>query len=301
MHTLLHPNCHHQIVFSKLNLKIEYPPLYERLVWDYKNADSQSINKAIEMFNWEKLFQNKNIHDQLKLFNETIVNIVSNYIPNKFIICHDKDPPWLNDHIKRLINLKSEIFKKYLKDGRPGSVYENLETITWDLPEAVSSSKKFYYERLVNDPNTSAIAYWSIIKTLFNGKKVPVIPPILVNNKLVTNFKAKANIFNDFFSKQCQPIPNNSTLPSVQSFETSNRLSTVDIDSKKILKLIQGLNSSKAHVHDGISIRMLKIFGLSVITPLSLLFNNCLRDGVFPNNWKKKQTLFQCIKKGISN
>ena len=113
-------------LFSKLNLKIEYAPLYQRLVWDYKSADSQSINKAIEMFNWEKLFQNKNIHDQLKLFNETIVNIVSNYIPNKFITCNDKDPPWLNDHIKRLINLKNEIFKKYLKDGRPDSVYENL-------------------------------------------------------------------------------------------------------------------------------------------------------------------------------
>ena len=35
-------NCHHQIVFSKLNLKIEYPPLYEQLVWD-----SQSIKKCL--------------------------------------------------------------------------------------------------------------------------------------------------------------------------------------------------------------------------------------------------------------
>ena len=112
----LHPNSHHQIAFSKLSLKIEYPPLYERLLWDYKNADSQSITKAIEMFNWEKLFQNKNIHDQHKLFNETVVNIDSNYIPNKFITCNDKDPPWLNDHIKQVINLKHEIFKKYLKD-----------------------------------------------------------------------------------------------------------------------------------------------------------------------------------------
>ena len=271
MHPSLHPNFHHQIVISKLNLKIAYPPFSERLVWDNKNADSQSINKAIEMFNWEKLFQNKNIHDQLKLLKKTIVNIVSNYIPNKFIIWNDKDPPLLNDHIKRLINLKNEIFKKYLKDGRPDSVHENLQTITWDLTEAVSSSKNVYYEWLankLNDSNTSAKAYWSIIKTLFNGKKVPVIPPILVNNKLVTYFKDKANIFNDFFSKQCQPLPNNSTLPSSQSFETSNRLSTVDIDSKKILKLIQGLNSNKGRGHDSIFIRMLKISAPSVIKPL---------------------------------
>ena len=59
------------------------------------------------------------------------------------------------------------------------------------------------------------------------------MPPIQVNNTLVTNFKDKPNIFNDFFNKQCQPMPNNSTLPSIQSFETSNRLSTVDIDRRK--------------------------------------------------------------------
>ena len=78
----------------------------------------------------------------------------------------------------------------------------------------------------------------------------------------MTNFKDKANIFNDFFSKQCQLIPNNSTLLSIQSFETSNKLSTIDIDLKKILKLTQVLNSNKAHEHDGISIRMLKITGI---------------------------------------
>ena len=67
MHPSLHPNCHQKIVFSKLKLKCEYSPYYDRLVRDYKNADSQSINEAIEIFNWEKLFQNKNIHDELKL------------------------------------------------------------------------------------------------------------------------------------------------------------------------------------------------------------------------------------------
>ena len=40
VHDSLHTNCHHQIVCAKLNLKIEYPPLYERFVWDYKNQHS---------------------------------------------------------------------------------------------------------------------------------------------------------------------------------------------------------------------------------------------------------------------
>ena len=75
----------------------------------------------------------------------------------------------------------------------------------WDLTKAICSSKKIYCERLankLNDPNTSSKTYWSTIKTLFNGKKVPVIPQILVNEKIVTTFKDKTNIFNDLFSEQ---------------------------------------------------------------------------------------------------
>ena len=47
------------------------------------------------------------------------------------------------------------------------------------------------------------------------------------------------------------------------------------------------MNFNKGHGHDGISISILKLCGTSVINRPSLLFNNCLRDGVFPNDWKR--------------
>ena len=111
----------------------------------------------------------------------------------------------------------------------------------------------------LNDPTTLPKTYWPLIKILVNGLQFPVIPPIVVNNKPVTNFKDKANIFNDLFSKQCQSIPSNSTLSLIQTFEASNRMSTTDIDLKKLLTLIQGLNCSKPHGHYGILIRKQKL------------------------------------------
>ena len=39
------------------------------------------------------------------------------------------------------------------------------------------------------------------------------------------------------------------------------------------------------------SFRMLKFCGPSVIKPLSLLFNNCLRDGVFPKDLEKANVI----------
>ena len=35
----LHPNCHHQIIYSKFNLEVIYPPSYAFEVWHYQNSN----------------------------------------------------------------------------------------------------------------------------------------------------------------------------------------------------------------------------------------------------------------------
>ena len=48
---------------------------------------------------------------------------------------------------------------------------------------------------------------WAILKTFYNGKKIPVIALFLINNKLVSNFKIKADHFiNSFFPSQYNPF-----------------------------------------------------------------------------------------------
>ena len=80
-----------------------------REVWDYGKAQVNLINKAIENFDWNELFSGQNIHNQIKLFNTTILNIFRNFIPNKVILCDDKESPWVNDEIRLLIKQKNSI------------------------------------------------------------------------------------------------------------------------------------------------------------------------------------------------
>ena len=61
-----------------------------------------------------------------------------------------------------------------------------------------------------------------LIKNFFKGRKAPIIPSLLVHDKLDTRFVEKTNIFNDFFSRQCQTKSNGSTLLSTLSFESTN-------------------------------------------------------------------------------
>ena len=82
-----------------------------------------------------------------------------------------------------------------------------------------------------------------------------------------------------------------STLPLTISFETTNRLSNVNIRPEKISKIIQTLDQNKAHGHDDISARMIKMCGSSIIKSLQLLFDNYVRQIVFPNIWKMANVL----------
>ena len=75
-----------------------------------------------------------------------------------------------------------------------------------------------------------------------------IIPSLLVSNNLISNFREKANILNDFFVQQRQPIASNSILPTNQIFDTQNRLRDFDISCGKTLKLINGLNPHKLMV-----------------------------------------------------
>ena len=54
-----------------------------------------------------------------------------------------------------------------------------------------------------------------------------------------------------------------------------------------IIKVIQNLNPNKAHDHDKISIRMLKLCGDLLYRTLELIFNDCLASRISPSDWKK--------------
>ena len=216
VHASLHPNCHHQIVHSSFNLNISYPPPYQRLVWDYKKADSKSIRKALDSVNWERLFDQLDINAQVAAFNETILNVFRNYVPNKYITIDDKDPVWMNENIKTKIKEKNTFYQKYIENGRLESDFILLEKLITELNDLIFSTKTLYYENLakkLNNPLLQTKTYWSILKTFYNNKKIPQIPPLLEDDKFVTDMKTKADIFNKFFAEQCTPLKNKSKLP----------------------------------------------------------------------------------------
>ena len=115
VHPSLLPNCHvnYQMTYAKFNLKIQYPPSYKREISNYQRVIIDQIRKAIEQFSWDRSFKYLDHNEIVFLFNRTIKNTLSRYIPHEIIICNDQDPPWMKDIVKELINEKNDAFQSY--------------------------------------------------------------------------------------------------------------------------------------------------------------------------------------------
>ena len=64
--------------------------------------------KFIKSVNWNLIFSNKSVHKQLSIFKETLINIFSNFTPNKLVTFEVRDPLFLMNN-KLVSNFKEKV------------------------------------------------------------------------------------------------------------------------------------------------------------------------------------------------
>ena len=106
----------HLYIFAKFNLDIVYPPPQEREIWHYQKVNIDLIKCAINSFDWEKAFCNIDVDKMVSIFNQTFINILCNFIPHETVL-NDRDPPWMNKQIKKLIHEKKNIFNCFHRNN----------------------------------------------------------------------------------------------------------------------------------------------------------------------------------------
>ena len=221
--------------------------------------------------------------------------------------------------------MKAKIYENCVKNGRSDADKDELVRITSLSSDTITKAKDKYLHSLgnkLNDPQTGAKSYWSILNKLLQKIKIPLIPPILSNGTFITNVSEKITLFNTFFADQCTPIINSSTLSpflkisrdvdlsinfrvheyilSPFEYKVNIKIEDVSFSELGILSIIRSLNSNKAHGWDGISIRMIKICDETISLPLKIIFDTAFKSGSFPDKWKRANVV-PVHKKGSKN
>ena len=140
-------------------------------MFSIKRPIQEILEGTLDSVNWERLFEQLDLNAQVAAFNETILNVFQNYVPN--ITTDDKDPVWMNEKIKTKIKEKNTLCKKYIENGRLESDFILLEKLITELNDLIFSTKTLYYENLakkLNNPLLQTKIYWSILNIFDNDK-----------------------------------------------------------------------------------------------------------------------------------
>lgn len=101
-----------------------------------------------------------------------------------------------------LLQAKNKAFKNYGKYKTNIQLLSKLNFLREQLNGLITKSKKNYYERMANKPNNlqrNSRPCWSLLNCFLNNKKIPLISPLLQENKFVPDFSEKDELFNSFF------------------------------------------------------------------------------------------------------
>ena len=260
-------------IYDKLDLSPSANPNknYELLAEQLQIAKSTHMPKKIKRFNTRKHKKEKWMN------NELLTQIVRK---NKMYV-EWKTTPVTNVNYE-LIKLR---FKSYEKDVR----------------DAIQEAKKSYFNRIFDTYKSDIKKTWLTINdTLSRNKSKQDLPSTFHYNGLtLTNPKEIANSFNVYFagigdklaSEIKTPTNDDAIFTSYLENPTMNRLQFRHIAEEDTMKAINNLENKNSSGHDGISNKLLKSIRYELCKPLTLIINQMLSSGVFPETFKKSKII----------
>ena len=128
------------------------------------------------------------------------------------VLFDDRDPPWMNKEIKKLIYEKKNIFNCFHRNNNK-QLLDRQKDLQTQLNFLIEKSKRKYYSwitsylsylLLLSDIGKSSKTYWSILKNLFIGQKKFMFSIAFWKQWRYSKFQEKKNkLFNSFF---CKPV-----------------------------------------------------------------------------------------------
>ena len=132
----------------------------------------------------------QNPDEQVKLVTEVLLNVYSNFIPNKIKTVRPHPAPWITQPIKNFLRNKNRVYKSFIRKDQPGETFAGIQNMISGRSRMIEDAKQKYFLKVGNtldSQETSAKTYWSLINTVINKAKIPVIPPLLENGLFVTD------------------------------------------------------------------------------------------------------------------
>ena len=282
---------HHSVLTAKLRSNVSTTKSNknskEKIIKpNFDKADFLSINTFLNNINWSEELHDKDVNEMWDHIETNIKNAQDLFVPNKIINnnkinCHAVT---MDTDLHSLLKNKRYYFKLY-KKYKTKTFFYCYNKARNKVSSKIKQLKKNKEDKIAKNIKCNSKAFYQYIasKTI---NKDGVADLVNCEGKLTSNDTEKCDILNTFFSS----VFTNEDASNVPDFKHDfidlPSLDNCIISTEDMEKALFNLNQNKSPGPDHIHPKFLKLCSKSLALPLTILFNNTLKEGAIPENWK---------------
>ena len=265
---ILAPKSNAQYMIKRQKKAIVTRPLPESKI--------QNFEKAIMSTNWEKIFKDKNIHQQVETFHQVLRSNLDQFFPEKVAQMSNLDREWMTPELKQILRAKQREYFKHRKSEK----YKKLEK---KFKKLKRKTLKTFYSKFVNDLKSTEPGKWfKMAKRIgavdrMSGGDIQVQSLTNLNNvqcvqKVAQHFAA--------ISQEYSPV-NISQLPCYLPAQMPP-----SIEEYEVYKRLIRLRKTKSTLPIDIPDKLRQEVAPHIAAPLMQIYNQSLSLGQYPALWK---------------
>ena len=216
----------------------------------------------------------------------------------KFNSRKHKKNSWISHGILKSIKFRNELYKKMRKSDPNTIEYNilstNLNTYNRILKRSIRIAKRRHYQNIFNIYSGNVKKTWSMINDILHKNKQNTRLPVYFKQgeQKISDKKDIANKFNAFFTNigknladKINDVPHKHFSDYLVS-KPNTKFEFQPVEIKEVNKIISQLDSKNSSGYDSISNILIKSIVDIILKPLTVIINQCLKMGIFPNQLK---------------
>jgi hypothetical protein len=263
---------------------------------DFSKYDINAINNDLLNADWEQVYNSQSSDTAYARLKNILMNTLDRYAPLIQKTVKGKPSPWLNNELKRHMNIRDQLHRRAQKSKHNDdwSAYRRKRNFVKN--ELVRSKRSYFQSKLVEN-RSKPDRLWKIIKTIYPVKditKCSSAKTFKIGECLITDKSTIAEEFCKFFTtvasklkEKAFPLTNFTwKFHNPASSNPANNFQFHQVPEQDILKELKHLNRKCATGLDHIPTCYLKDTAYVITKPLCYVINLSLQTGLFPSELK---------------